>query len=160
MPRRGLHVPATRWYTELHRALGLIAWVLSDMACSRTCTLGGGQLDRSESHPLCLLGASWVAHICFKEELVLSVGEQVAVAGTASLGTCSNEFPGAPSHLAAMPRMGMLFCFELVPSPPDAAERLIRAQAYSRLDDTDQTVPCAQMSSYIPPSTLVPVALS
>lgn len=89
--------------------------------------------------PICLLGASWVAHICFQEELVLSVGEQVAVAGVVSLGTCSNEFPGAPSHLAALPRMGMLFCFEPMPPPPDVAGRLIRAQAYSRLDDTDQT---------------------
>lgn len=53
----------------------------------------GGQLDWSESHPLCLLGASWVAPICFEEELVLFVGEQVAVAGAASLGTCSNESP-------------------------------------------------------------------
>lgn len=70
---------------------------------------------------------------------MLSVGEQVAVAGVASLGTCSNEFPGAPSHLAALPRMGMLFCFEPMPLPPDVAGRLIRAQAYSRLDDTDQT---------------------
>lgn len=128
-PGRGLRVTATGWYTSFHWTSGLIAWVLSEMECLRTCMFGGGWLDWSGSHPLCLLGASWVAHICLGEDLVLSVGEQVAVAGVASLGTCSNESPGAPSHPAAMPCIAMLFCFELMPPPPDVTGRLIRAQA-------------------------------
>lgn len=69
-------------------------WDVLGLAC-----FGGGiWLDWSESHPLSLLGASRVAPICSKEELVLSVGEQVAAAGVTSSGTCSNELPGVSSR--------------------------------------------------------------
>lgn len=61
------------------------------MECSRTCMFGDKQLGWSGSYSFCLLGVSRVAHICSEERVLLSVGEQVAVAGPAGLGTCSNE---------------------------------------------------------------------
>lgn len=55
---------------------------------------------------------------------MLFLGEQVAVAGVASLGTCSNESPGASSYLAAMPCTGMLFCFEQMPPTPGCSREV------------------------------------
>lgn len=81
MPRRDLHVTATGWCTELFWASGMIAPVLRDTECSSV--FSAGQLGWSGSRPLCLLEASWVAYICFK--LVLSVREQVAIAGVRDL---------------------------------------------------------------------------
>lgn len=90
------------------------------MECSRTCMFGDKQLGWSGSYSFCLLGVSRVAHICSEERFLLSVGEQVAVAGPAGLGTCSNELPAASSY----PRpVGKVFCFELIPRSPDVSTR-------------------------------------
>lgn len=94
------------------------------MECSRTCMFGDKQLGWSGSYSFCLLGISRVAHICSEERVLLSVGEQVAVAGPAGLGTCSNELS------ASYPcSVGQVFYFELIPCFPDVSGTLIRAQA-------------------------------
>lgn len=85
------------------------------MECSRTCMFGDRQLGWTGSYSFCLLGISRVAHICSEERLVLSVGEQVAVAGPAGLDTCSNELPAASSYPHPT---GKVFCFELLPPLP------------------------------------------